>query len=955
MLRTFLDWSRPALPAVADVLLGHHADGLSCRMDAALVVVPGARAGRRLKELLEERARTGAIALVPPRIITVGALPEILVAPGAMVATGEAARLAWIAALRDTPGLDRVFVRRPEDGALAEWSSLAAELERLHRDVAQGGFRFAGVTDVLASAAVPDGNDADRWRVLADVQERYEALLAGCGLADRDLERIRALGDGRAGTPSDVWLVGVAEMPMVTRRLLEAVRDRVHVLVHAPEAIADRFDAFGCVLPESWSSADLPLPETALRVVDKPGDQADAVAGFLGDAASDRAPDDVAVAVSSPDVIPWIAERLSAVGVSVRDASGVDPVRTAPFRLLLAVADALDADRWEPMAALARHPDVGEWLAGNGHDADDLLARADRWYVQHLPDRLPDNLRGVGRSTGDGEAANTLASALRSGLLEPLRSAGSRTLREWVEPLLVLLAEVYSGRTWRAGLPSHRVAIQALEQLGEGIRAFSRVPRTLDPPCSAAVAIRLIVERAARRAIPNPQDRNAVELLGWLELHMDDAPIAVLVGANEPWLPESVAHDAFLPNGLRARLGLSDNRSRYARDAYRLSAVAMSTEAFLVVSGRWDADGNPLRPSRLLFAADGATVARRVRRFYDAEFAAPDGDGVPESLPPGPATDPPGGRAIALPPEPMLRFRPPEVLSVTQFRSILQDPYGWALSTGRGCEPIDDHAREMDGGLFGTLMHAVLESLGAEPESSSTDVEALQRHLDRKLDDEVAVRFGKGARDARVAVRLQVEQARARLHRVAEWHAGRIRAGWRVVATEARTPEEGVPLEVDGTRFPIKGRVDRVEFHAGTGEWALFDYKTGDKAKDPDKEHRAADGDWIDLQLPLYRWLLPSLEHRDGRRLAAGSEAGRVRLGYVPIPARPAEVREVFVEWDEAILEEAMEVAKEAVRWVRKGIAGFDTERVPNHVDPRLGALLGLGLLGSVPEEAEEE
>ena len=100
---------------------------------------------------------------------------------------------------------------------------------------------------------------------------------------------------------------------------------------------------------------------------------------------------------------------------------------------------------------------------------------------------------------------------------------------------------------------------------------------------------------------PDP-DRDAVELLGWLELRLDDAPVAVVTGFNEPILPESVNGHPFLPNSLRERLGLVCNARRYARDAYELTALVHSRERLHVIAGRRSSTGDPLRPSRLAFA-----------------------------------------------------------------------------------------------------------------------------------------------------------------------------------------------------------------------------------------------------------------------------------------------------------------------------------------------------------------
>ena len=74
---------------------------------------------------------------------------------------------------------------------------------------------------------------------------------------------------------------------------------------------------------------------------------------------------------------------------------------------------------------------------------------------------------------------------------------------------------------------------------------------------------------------------------------------------------------AFLPDALRTRLGLSDNRSRLARDAYRLTTVLHSKDSVRLIAGRRTAEGDPLRPSRLMFRVPEEQLPTRVLHFLE--------------------------------------------------------------------------------------------------------------------------------------------------------------------------------------------------------------------------------------------------------------------------------------------------------------------------------------------------
>lgn len=936
--RIFLGWDRPLLPAAARLLVDRYAgpEGGAAEMDGALVVVPAGRAGRRLREILVAVAEETERVLVPPALTTAGGLPERLYRSRRPSADDVLSRRAWSRALRELSGdrLRAVFPDPPADGDLAGWSVLAALVHRLHREVAGEGLRFRDVAGRCRGAGLPF-DDHGRWDVLASAARRHAELLAEAGRSDRDRERMRAVAAGAVTWEGEIWLVGVAELPGIVRGMLEAVSCPVRAVVHAPEDRADAFDALGCPRTEAWADAPVPLDDDAVTVADRPGDQASEVARALADFGDAYAPDEVVVGVPDDEVVPHVEQRLEAAGVAHRHAAGTPLPRTAPYRLLEGVADYLDGRRFLRLASALRHPDLERRL-----DHPEPLETADRFFRRHLPDRLDGPLPGGVR---DRAGVTRLLRGLEGpdllGRL-PGRRGSPRRLGEWMESILDFLLEVYGPREPDPARPADRRLLEALEAIRDGAEGLHALPGTLSPTCAAATAIRLLLGEVRDAHVPPAADRAAVELLGWLELHVDDAPALVLTGFNDPHLPKAVNADPFLPDALRSHLGLVDNARRYARDAYYLTATVSSREVVRVVAGRRNGAGDPLRPSRLLFTGGGESLARRVLRFYGGESAAGSG-GLPPGLEAGEAT------AFGAPPEPVIEGRPRELrIPVTAFGRILQDPYRYALEHVLRLEAVDDRARELDGRGFGSLAHAVLERFGRSPERESTDPEVIRRRLGTLLDEVVDARHGS---DPLPAVTLQVEQLRSRLAGFARWHAGWVEDGWRTVGVELSTPEGGVPLEVDGERVFLTGRIDRVDHHPGRGIWAVLDYKSSETAVDPDDRHRASAGDdgreWVDLQLPLYRHLLPHITDVDGNAVVPGDRLADVRLGYVNLSKDAGAVGAALAEWGPAELARADEAAREAVRTVLRGVFEFDPDRASFYRDDPLAVLLGRGQL----------
>ena len=89
---------------------------------------------------------------------------------------------------------------------------------------------------------------------------------------------------------------------------------------------------------------------------------------------------------------------------------------------------------------------------------------------------------------------------------------------------------------------------------------------------------RIILGEMAGEGIPPPADPDAIELLGWLDLPLDDAPAALVTTFNEGWIPSVSTADALLPNRLREALGLMHNDRRLARDAYFVALLCASRQ-----------------------------------------------------------------------------------------------------------------------------------------------------------------------------------------------------------------------------------------------------------------------------------------------------------------------------------------------------------------------------------------
>jgi RecB family exonuclease len=814
--------------------------------------------------------------------------------------------LAWAQAFRELPSdhRDRVVPHPPEATEILRWLGLGKVLRRLHVELAADGLDFAAAQS--SGLGLAEFNEKDRWQVLVELQGRYHDLLDGQKLWDIQTARLKAIEFNEVRTDREIVLVGTVDLNATLRMMLDKVAEHVTAFIVAPEELAHRFDRHGCLVPTEWTGSEIPLRDDQLFQAEGPVEQVDAVSDWLAEVAGRVRNDEVAIGVLDESLVPQLQRQLEQYGVRGRWVEGIRLGETAPFRLLAAAVQLASRRRYEDLAAVVRHPDAEDWLEKEGRDDENTLvpgslpAQLDLLYNARLPSRIP---------TGESLPDKTNWPGLALGIARIdrwLADAGERRrLRFWGVVFRKVLGDVYGDRTLHLDQPADETVHRTLNRLLEECDRLGTIPEALDrSELTAADAFQVAIASLAGETLPPPADPESVEILGWLELPLDDAPALILTSCNEGFVPRSTGADAFLPDRFRRGLGLLHNERRYARDAYAMSVLCHSRKELRVVFGRRDTADDPMMPSRLVFACAEDTLVQRARRFF-GESKAPvmerrlllaSRDGIPE-------------QSVFNRPEPVRSGKPIERIPVTHFKSYLACPYRYYLRHVRKLEAVDDCSRELDGGGFGTLLHRVLGTFGRDPKGprSSTREQDVLNYLEELLIDESGRAFGRDNR--RPAIRLQLEQARQRLEAFATHQAELVRQGWRIVYAEEDHDELSVPFEVSGSPIKLLGRIDRIDVHEDTKRVRILDYKTGDKAQHPLKTHFSQD-QWIDLQLPLYRHLWPAKR----LNLPATSE---VELGYFNVPRQLDKTGVVIAEWDVDMLETADNVARRVVTAIR--------------------------------------
>lgn len=919
--REFLGCRQSAIRSSVDYLFDRYGQQGLVDLTEVTIVWPTGRAGRRFREVLLELAAEQERAIFPPRIMTVGSLPEQLYENKLPFATPLVQQFAWAEALRKTDPKTRERIVSPS--LVAEpglrWMELGALLQRQHLELTDHRLSFAAVAKL--GRQLEGFTDFARWTALAKVQATYLRMLDDLKLWDRQTARNFAIDQHECAFDGDLILIGTVDLSRTYRAMLSQISPQVTALVFADRSWADRFDEFGCVVPEAWQNAVIDVQQHQILLADGPANQADAVVVAIEQLDGKYAADEITIGVPDVSLVPHLENKLGQFGLNVRWGPGRPLGASPPAQWLRIVADYLASNHYEPFAELVRHPDTFHYLNGLGYSKD-IVKELDRYFETHLPDYVRPGKENAGQLPRGVE--------LLLDLLRPLRGK-KRSPNLWAQAIRDVLRRLYDKRQLNIDHDVDRATIAACDQINQTIERFDDLPEALMPDVSATNTILMLLAQMDDNEIPPGASENVIEMVGWLDLPLDDGKVAIVTSMNDGVVPRSVSSDVFLPNAMRQAIGLDDNAQRYARDAYALQVLLNSRMVVRLVTGRRAASNDPLRPSRLLLATKPEQLADRCLRLFSGAVDCP---------------------PIVLPakrenlefnvPRPAPLRQPIDTLSVSDFSRYLACPYRFYLGKVHGLRARDDRLTEIDAPTFGSLAHAVLELFGESEYAESSSAEEIELYLIEHLLELTERRFGS---QPKPAVQVQVAQLKLRLaafaRRQAEWR----QYGWKIIRTEFE--EDHGELVVDGKTMRLKGRIDRIDHRRkdGEDEYAVLDYKTGDVGQSPGKKHLKGHkpGDpilpvhWIDLQLPLYLHLLKSVPEMQGKK---------TRLGYITLPSVSADSAFMMADWTEDDLATANQAAFEIVRQIRREQFWPPTDPYPYSQNDEYAAIVQSGIFG---------
>lgn len=884
-----LSWDRSLVSGAVEWLL----DGGDQRdLSDVWVLLPTRQAGRRLREALAWACREQG-GMFPPRT---GTPFQLLNHTDETVVPEVACVGHWMEVLagRVVESCPSLFPALPAQRDFGWRRKMAETLHALRGTLLEAGWDCAQVAESDHCEEEPA-----RWRDLARLESAYRKRLGQAGRMDWHDARRHMAEAPDVGGAQRIVVLGVTDISSVIAQALERLAASglsVQIVGFGP---AEGLDDRGRPRPDFWNTRPLPLQEEQLISALDERTQAEAVVGRLKPY-QDIGHERVAVGVADPAVLPQLERQLADESVAVFNPDGQPYSRTALYAFLQALQRLLQQPSFAQAAALLRLPDIWPWARGDDEQFNPtrLLSGLDEMHKRHLPASLEDATR---LQFEGGSIQNRIVAR---GALRRLAEALRRLEREPLgKGLADFLNTVFAGRDFCEGHPADKSYLEMARTFMERLREWESA--MVDATVPTAEALALLLDSVGNESVISERRDEALEIQGWLELAWEDAPHLIVAGCNEGHLPQSVVGDRFLPERLRARLGLTTNDERLARDIYLMELLhASRAEGGRVdlILGRQRANGDPIRPSRVLLRCPDDELPARVERLFQP---------LPTPNPTPAWTLPWKLDPCAMPPL--------DRLSVTAFRSFLACPYRFYLRHVLKMESIDTSKRELDALDFGSLVHQVVEDFGRDEAARELhETAAIHDYFTNQLRTIVETRYGT---HPPLPIQIQADIAERRLFAAAVEQAEQFAVGWRIIDTEFE-------FNADLNGLMVRGRIDRVERHVETGAMRVLDYKTSGKAASPMAAHtkkpahdtpdyalvevtdkgKTTSRRWVDLQLPLYYW-------------AKESEAGAgLQLGYFNLPSIGADTGvQLFDAYNPDIHAAAMDCAAAIVKRVRSG------------------------------------
>ncbi len=904
---TFLNWDQPLLNPLVD-----HLRALGDDIVDYIVIVPTVQSGRQLRKALAE----AGIGLAP-RV----ASPDIL-APIKNAGSRAAALIAWTSALTqldlaDTPFL---FPTEPPEGVANSfrWAfNVGRQLSELQRTLLESGKTFQDISRMSM--------ESERWQDLAKLDAEVKKNLRSWRVnTAAEYEPISTKSN-----PKKLIIAGVCDLsPQAVHRLkqLTEAATPIEIIIHAPEHLRCHFDDWGRPSSEYWSNTELDLPDwrETITLAETPSLAAEHIVREV--AKENLNPDQISLGLCDRDIVLSLQHEFSSAGWDIYDPEGSSVKSSSLISFLTALGEWIPNSEPStgsqqsvlsyPINAFAKMLHLPEMEAFIPKDTDrySVIRELDKCREKRMPvfaSELNEHLQ----NTSNKDYKN-LTNVLQHFLTETnamLTGNKIRGLRGWIAKLL--------------NVTHTDIAALLVDDLADILDVLEKVEKNAGKQgLVISQVLEIIINTLGDKKSYQDNTGSATDLLGWMELMYENAPELYLIGMHEGQVPEFRGDDPFLPDSFRETLGMQSGQSYYARDSYLFHSLIQSRAKTHIIVTKLSESNEPNKPSRLLLRSSDLELAARVDKLFgepQLESENPSAWKRDWQLQVPAVINPYNPKTLSKNDDEEQVAR---AISPSSLKDYLHCPFRFFLKRVVSMKRYEANKAEMNALDFGLLVHAIVESFGRnESIRDSISEKEIQAYFDDQLTNELYLRYGA---HPNLAIKMQAEIAKSRLHKLASLQAAEAEQGWRIIDVELDIGNT-IPWEING--HPIKMQIDRVDRHMHSGDIRIWDYKTSGKAADPLKAHienfkpdenrplcgallpkaprSKSERYWHNLQLPIYAWFAQEYYKTD--QIPS--------VGYINLPKTLSDSAfSLWGDFDESYLDSAQQWTTEAIKRIEQ-------------------------------------
>jgi len=868
--------TEPCLEKVVEVVIAAHKPSDSNDFSNDIIVLPGSRSGRRVLELFCDTTELKSPLFSPPRFLTPGSFCEFLLADeeeSFSIASDVEEIFAWFLAMQKETASFELLLNRSVSKTY-NYLPFAVTVRQIYKELAGDLIFFEDV----ARNVVENDREVERWSSLSKIYSSYLKILESKNLTDKATAINQILNSDdksksfeKFSSLENIFVVGVVDMFERFRATIKFLTEKVTVFSYGK---AEWFDDEGGLLPDvSFEKLDENFTKK-IKFAATNSNQAKNVVKFLGSLDGNYSCSDIIISAPDDSIRQPLQQQLSEANVKSHDSVGSVFSQTELGILLKTVADYLTDKSVKNFLKIINHPAFQTFF----FETNDKFSEFTKSFVIFSSDHIITEI--------ESEMYVQFELKEKIAEVEEFFSCFSKenSIKNCLEKINEILSGVYEKNSYLENLenqPQHH--LEGIKKWNELSDRISDSAIELKDKKDFSQTIKLMLQLLSSEKLAPKAETNTIDIIGWLEVPLDDAPVVILTGMNEGIVPKSQTSHIFLPNSLRKSLGVQNNNRRFSRDKYYLRTIIQATKELYITAGKFSDNQDPLLPSRLLLDIKETEQAKLLQGF--TKIKSNENKFISSNQP----------IICKISDDENLFLSDPEMgksLSVTSFKTYLNCPYRFYLEKEKKY-PTKELQREMPAYEYGNVVHKALELFGISKFSNSKVFSEIQKYLKMIVDTEIEKRFGG---NPHTAVLLQKDSIINRLNIFAKRQTERVELGWEIIDTEKK-------FEIKLDNYKITGKIDRID--KKHNQKYIIDYKTGPiKSNELHTIHYDKKKEkWKDLQLPLYAYW--------GQK---EFDETLPEVGYFSISKNSKNINLLKYDLDEIILEDAIKTAKKIFR-----------------------------------------